>query len=82
MSNLIKNRILSIPFLKSLFFIQNEWHQHGVFLHTLRVTYYTVKAKDLKLISAALLHDIIDNKLNLKEENDLVAVFKFYSTLV
>ncbi|MDA3954135.1 MAG: hypothetical protein PF485_10840 [Bacteroidales bacterium] len=25
---------------------------------------------------------IIDNKLNLKEENDLVAVFKFYSTLV
>ncbi|MDA3909707.1 MAG: HD domain-containing protein, partial [Sulfurimonas sp.] len=58
MSNLIKNRILSIPFLKSLFFIQNEWHQHGVFLHTLRVTYYTVKAKDLKLISAALLHDV------------------------
>jgi len=54
----MKNSILSIPFLKSLFLIQNEWHQHGVFLHTLRVTYYTIKAKDFRLISAALLHDI------------------------
>ncbi|WP_373001404.1 HD domain-containing protein [Sulfurimonas sp.] len=58
MSRHIKNKILSIPFLKSLFLIQNEWHQHGVFLHTLRVTYYTLKAKDFKLIPAALLHDI------------------------
>nr|WP_321265826.1 HD domain-containing protein [uncultured Sulfurimonas sp.] len=38
--------------------MQNEWHQHGVLLHTLRVTYYTIKAKDYKLITAALLHDI------------------------
>jgi predicted HD phosphohydrolase len=37
---------------------QNEWHQHGVFIHTLRVTYHTIKAKDYKLIPAALLHDI------------------------
>ncbi len=44
--------------MRSLFFIQNEWHQHGVFLHTLRVTYYTIKAKDFKLVPAALLHDI------------------------
>ena len=58
MNNLIKNKILSIPFLKSLFLIQNEWHQHGVLLHTLRVTYYTIKAKDYKLIPAALLHDV------------------------
>jgi len=54
----MRNSILSIPFLNSLFFVQNEWHQHGVFLHTLRVTYYTIKAKDYKLIPAALLHDI------------------------
>lgn len=58
MSKNIKNSILSVPFLKSLFFIQNEWHQHGVFFHTLRVAYYTIKAKDFKLIPAALLHDI------------------------
>ncbi|MFT7005100.1 MAG: HD superfamily phosphohydrolase [Sulfurimonas sp.] len=54
----MKNKILSIAFMKSLFFTQNEWHQHGVFLHTLRVTYYTIKAKDFKLITAALLHDV------------------------
>lgn len=58
MSKNIKNSILSVPFLKSLFLIQNEWHQHGVFFHTLRVTYYTIKAKDFKLIPAAFLHDI------------------------
>jgi len=44
--------------LKSLFFVQNKWHQHGVLLHTLRVTYYTIKSKDFKLVPAALLHDI------------------------
>ena len=54
----MKNSIFSIAFLKSLFFIQNEWHQHGVFFHTLRVVYYTIKAKDFKLIPAAFLHDI------------------------
>lgn len=58
MSKNIKNSILSVPFLKSLFLIQNEWHQHGVLFHTLRVIYYTIKAKDFKLIPAALLHDI------------------------
>lgn len=58
MSNLIKNNFFSVAFLKSLFFVQNEWHQHGVLVHTLRVTYYTVKAKDFKLIPAAILHDI------------------------
>ncbi|MEA1892733.1 MAG: HD domain-containing protein [Campylobacterota bacterium] len=52
------NSIFSKAFLKSLFFTQNKWHQHGVFVHTLRVTYYALKSKDYKLISAALLHDI------------------------
>lgn len=54
----IKNSIFSKPFLKSLFFTQNKWHQHGVFLHTLRVLYYALKAKDFRFISAAILHDI------------------------
>ena len=57
-SKIINNSILSKPFLRSLFFIQNKWHQHGVFFHTLRVTYYTIKARDYKLICAAILHDI------------------------
>lgn len=56
--NKVNNSFFSIPFLRSLFFMQNKWHQHGVFIHTLRVTYYTVKAGDFKLVGASLLHDV------------------------
>ena len=56
--NAVHNKILSYPFLNSLFFTQNKWHQHGVLLHTLRVTYYVLKALDFKFFAAALLHDI------------------------
>lgn len=54
----VNNNIFSVPFLRSLFFMQNKWHQHGVFLHTLRVTYYTLKAGKFKMLMAALLHDV------------------------
>lgn len=56
--NKTKNKILSYPFLHSLFLMQNEWHQHGVLVHTLRVTYYALKAGDYKFFAAGLLHDI------------------------
>lgn len=54
----IKNSFFSKPFLFSLFFVQNKWHQHGVFLHTMRVIYYTLKAGEIKMIATALLHDL------------------------
>ena len=56
--NTIHNSPFSKPFLKSLFFTQNKWHQHGVFLHTLRVTYYVLKAGEFKLLGAGILHDV------------------------
>ncbi len=56
--NEIYNKFYSKPFLESLFFVQNKWHQHGIFIHTLRVTYNVLKAKDYKFLTAALLHDI------------------------
>jgi len=56
--NETNNNIFSKPFLKSLFFTQNKWHQHGVLVHTLRVLYNVLKAGDYKFIAAALLHDI------------------------
>ena len=56
--NTTNNKFFSYPFLDSLFFTQNKWHQHGVFLHTLRVTYYVLKAGDFKFFAAGLLHDI------------------------
>jgi len=52
------NKLFSKPFLKSLFFTQNKWHQHGVLVHTFRVFYYTLKAKEYKMVMASLLHDI------------------------
>lgn len=56
--NQISNKIWSRPFLDSLFCVQNKWHQHGVLVHTLRVTYYAVKAEGLHFFAASLLHDI------------------------
>ena len=56
--NRVKNSFFSKPFLMSLFFTQNKWHQHGVLIHTLRVVYYTLKSGEFKLFAAALLHDI------------------------
>jgi len=56
--NKINNKIFSYPFLDSLFFMQNKWHQHGVLVHTLRVTYYALKAGDFKFFAAGLLHDV------------------------
>ena len=58
MSLEVKNSFFSKPYLLSLFFIQNKWHQHGVLLHTLRVVYYTLKEGQFKLFATALLHDI------------------------
>lgn len=56
--NLTNNSFFSRAFLESLFFVQNKWHQHGVFVHTLRVTYYALKAGDFKFFAAGVLHDI------------------------
>ena len=58
MMNKTENKFFSKPFLKSLFFVQNKWHQHGVLLHTLRVLYNVIKAGDYRFIATAILHDI------------------------
>lgn len=54
----VNNSIFSKPFLDSLFFTQNKWHQHGVLLHTLRVTYYCLKHGKWRFFAAGILHDI------------------------
>lgn len=50
----LKNRCFWI----SLFVRQNEYHKYSVLFHTLAVTTQTIKAKQYKMITAALLHDI------------------------
>jgi len=54
----INNKIFSRAFLESLFLVQNKWHQHGVLVHTLRVTYHCIKAGEYKMFAAGLLHDV------------------------
>jgi len=56
--NEVNNSIFSKAFLESLFFTQNKWHQHGVLMHTLRVTYYCLKGGDFRFFVAGLLHDV------------------------
>ena len=51
------NKLFTKPFLETLFWKQNKHHKHGVFLHTLRVTYHTLMHGDFKMLTAALLHD-------------------------
>ena len=52
------NTMLSKHFWKSLLYRQNDHHRFGVFRHTLMVTYHLLKAKEHKMVMAALLHDI------------------------
>lgn len=47
-----------MKFFITLFWKQNSHHKHGVFVHTLKVTYFLIKKKQYKMIMAGLLHDI------------------------
>jgi len=68
----VNNSFFSKPFLRSLFFVQNKWHQHGVFIHSLRVIYYTLKAGRLELFATALLHDLgKPSTAYIKDEEDI-----------
>lgn len=64
------NNFFSKPFLVSLFMTQNKWHQHGVLVHTLRVTYHVLKNKDFKFFAAALLHDIGKPSVAFKKDEE------------
>jgi len=65
------NTIFSKPFLKTLFWKQNAHHRHGVLVHTLRVTYYAFRAKNYRMIPAALLHDIGKPVVAYQKEEDI-----------
>lgn len=64
----VHNKFYSKPFLSSLFWVQNKWHQHSVLVHTLRVTCCVIKARDYRMIAAALLHDFGKPSTALKKD--------------
>ena len=69
--NNIRNNFFSKPYLMSLLFIQNNWHQHGVLLHTFRVLYNCLKAGEFRFIVAALLHDIGKPSVAYQKDEDI-----------
>ncbi len=56
--NRTNNSIFSKVFWITLLFKQNEYHKYGVLLHTFKVLYGVLKARDYKFIASALFHDI------------------------
>jgi hypothetical protein len=70
--NFINNKPYSKPFLKTLFIKQNKWHRYGVLLHTLKVVYGVIKAKDYKFVASALFHDIGKPSVAYQDESDIL----------
>ncbi len=53
-----RNSVFSVAFWKSLLWVQNKYHQHGVLVHTLRVVYEVLKSGHYRMLGAAFLHDV------------------------
>jgi len=71
-TNTINNKIISRIFLETLFIKQNKWHKYGVLLHTLKVVYGVLKAKNYKYLAAALFHDIGKPSVAYRDEEDMI----------
>ncbi|MDB2405535.1 HD domain-containing protein [Arcobacteraceae bacterium] len=67
----INNSIFSKIFWITLLFKQNKWHKYGVLLHTLKVVYGVIKAKDYRFLAAALFHDIGKPSVAYQDEEDI-----------
>jgi len=65
------NKLFTKPFLKTLFWKQNKYHRHGVFLHTMRVAYYALINGDFKMLTAAFLHDVGKPLVAYQKEEDI-----------
>jgi len=71
-------KIMTKTFWITLLWKQNKHHKHGVFLHTMRVAWYSIKYKNFKMLPAALLHDIAKPfSAYQKEEDILVGEYSF-----
>ena len=53
-----KNLVTLKTLLVTIFWKQNNFHAHGVLIHTLRVTWEIIKTRHWKMIPAGLLHDV------------------------
>jgi predicted HD phosphohydrolase len=67
-----KNSIFSKVFWITLFIKQNKYHNHGVFVHTLKVCFCAIKAKQYHLIVSSLLHDIGKPVMAYQDDEDIL----------
>jgi len=65
-------RVFRRAFFIALFIKQNRHHKHSVLIHTLKVAYYAFKAKEFKMIPAAILHDIGKPIVAYQDEKDKI----------
>ena len=68
----VNNSFISRAFWETLLLKQNRWHRHGVFIHTLKVVYQVLKAKDYKFLAAAFFHDLGKPIVAYRDEEDMV----------
>jgi len=65
-----KNKIFRKIFWITLFWKQNEWHQHSVLGHTLKVVWHILKNREFQMLSAGFLHDIGKPIVAFQDEGD------------
>ena len=70
--NFKHNKPYSKIFWITLLLKQNKWHKYGVLLHTFKVVYGVIKAKDYKFIASALFHDIGKPIVAYRDEEDMI----------
>ena len=67
-----KTSMFDKTFWITLFWKQNKYHVHGVFVHTMRVLYNVIKYRDYKFIAAAIFHDIGKPFSAYQKEEDII----------
>jgi len=68
----VNNKLTSKVFWETLILKQNKWHRHGVFIHTLKVVYQVLKAKDYKFTATAFFHDLGKPITAYRDKEDLI----------
>lgn len=68
----INNPIFSKIFWITLLFKQNKWHRYGVFLHTMKVVFGVLKAKDFRFLATAIFHDIGKPFVAYQDDEDIL----------
>lgn len=68
----VNNSLYSRAFWETLILKQNKWHRHGVLIHTFKVVYQVLKAKDYRFLATAFFHDLGKPIVAFRDEEDII----------